>query len=89
MPTTEKLDDKKAQEPAQLPSPKSTPQREQTPPSSSDDSKAIENGSLEKDAIAKKSNIIQDIKKRIPGAFPAMPRIGWLDAYKRIDGPTN
>ncbi|KAF9199830.1 hypothetical protein BGZ49_010006 [Haplosporangium sp. Z 27] len=78
------------------------PQQEQTPPLSPKTSKDLlpENNQseapvderkdlAEMDAHSKKANIIHDIQKRTPGSFPIIPRIGWLDAYKRLDGPSN
>ncbi|KAG0317690.1 hypothetical protein BGZ99_006155 [Dissophora globulifera] len=44
---------------------------------------------LNKDGTTSKSNIVHDLKKRIPGAFPEVTRIGWIEAYKRTDGPSN
>ncbi|KAF9545503.1 hypothetical protein EC957_010919 [Mortierella hygrophila] len=32
---------------------------------------------------------MNDPKKRTVGAYPEITRIGWLDAYKRTDGPQN
>ncbi|KAI8606538.1 C2 domain-containing protein [Dissophora ornata] len=93
MPVAATLDAKKAEQTnGKKPTP-SVPQQEQAPPSSVKDAKSPvptkENGTLEKDVATAKANIVKDIKSHIPGAFPVVARIGWLDAYKRIDGPNN
>ncbi|KAF9160081.1 hypothetical protein DFQ26_005899 [Actinomortierella ambigua] len=40
-------------------------------------------------AAASSATVVDDIKNRIVGAYPQMTRIGWLEAYKRTDGPSN
>ncbi|KAF9136926.1 hypothetical protein BG015_002947 [Linnemannia schmuckeri] len=37
----------------------------------------------------RKRKEMNDPKKRTIGAYPEIPRIGWLEAYKRTDGPQN
>ncbi|KAF9136032.1 hypothetical protein BGW39_007995 [Mortierella sp. 14UC] len=37
----------------------------------------------------KKRKEMNDPKKRTVGAYPEVTRIGWLEAYKRTDGPQN
>lgn len=47
-----------------------------------------QNGAVDKEVTASGA-VLEDPKNRTPGAFPEMTRIGWLEAYKRTDGPSN
>ena len=47
-----------------------------------------ENGAL-KEEVSAKGAVIEGPKKHTPGAYPEVTRIGWLEAYKRADGPSN
>ncbi|KAI7818249.1 C2 domain-containing protein [Gamsiella multidivaricata] len=83
LPTTEKLDAKRAEAiNGDQPSAPSSDKTEKAPTVATGD------GSPEKDAAVKPS-VVEDLKNRIPGAFPTVTRIGWIEAYKRTDGPTN
>lgn len=46
------------------------------------------NGALEKE-VAPKGVVPQEPKHKTVGAYPVVARIGWLEAYKREDGPQN
>ncbi|KAF9183722.1 hypothetical protein BGZ51_003826 [Haplosporangium sp. Z 767] len=95
MPTTTKLDAQKAEQVnGQVPPPaaeKHEQQQQQTPAVPVKNEKSAltptENGAPgEKAGVARAT---EAIKNETPGAFPVMTRIGWLEAYKRTDGPTN
>ncbi|KAG0205878.1 hypothetical protein BGX28_002568 [Mortierella sp. GBA30] len=89
LPSTDKLDAEKVETPpADVPQPQ--PQKSMTPPAPTKDEKqdstTKENGTPNKEAAVQAA---EDVKHRFPGALPAAARIGWLDAYKRSDGPSN
>ncbi|KAG0261024.1 hypothetical protein BG011_001443 [Mortierella polycephala] len=81
MPSTTKLDAQKSEQMnGQVPPPaaeKLEQQQQQTPAVPVKDEKVAATGATEA------------IENKTPGAFPATARIGWLEAYKRTDGPTN
>ncbi|KAH7050930.1 C2 domain-containing protein [Linnemannia elongata] len=67
------------------------PSQQQAAPAS--DEKAAsptikQNGVVDKEVTASGA-VLEDPKNRTPGAFPEVTRIGWLEAYKRTDGPSN
>ncbi|KAF9322332.1 hypothetical protein BG003_000002 [Podila horticola] len=96
LPSVEKLEAEKAQhvapEPASpTPTPvpvvaAQTPQQNGTPIPEKQDVKT--NGALEKE-VAPNGVVPQEPKHRTVGAFPVVTRVGWLEAYKRTDGPQN
>ncbi|KAF9097270.1 hypothetical protein BGX23_009389 [Mortierella sp. AD031] len=89
LPSDAKLDAKIAEE-HPVPPPQ---QAAAAAPSPASDEKSAspttkESGAIDKEAAANGA-VAEDPKDRTPGAFPVMTRIGWLEAYKRTDGPTN
>ncbi|KAG0225086.1 hypothetical protein BGW42_004685 [Actinomortierella wolfii] len=40
-------------------------------------------------AEAGTASVVDDLKNRTVGAFPEMTRFGWIEAFKRTDGPNN
>ncbi|KAF9977162.1 hypothetical protein BGZ73_006833 [Actinomortierella ambigua] len=46
-------------------------------------------GKATETAAASSAAIVEDLKNRTVGAYPQMTRIGWLEAFKRTDGPSN
>ncbi|KAF9990464.1 hypothetical protein BGZ75_001644 [Mortierella antarctica] len=90
LPSTAKLDAEKAEKAQQVNGdlPALTSQQQPSPPASAKSEKAdlaAKNGKSIGDAAT--AQAASDAKN--PGALPAASRIGWLDAYKRTDGPTN
>ncbi|KAF9436033.1 hypothetical protein BGZ76_004991 [Entomortierella beljakovae] len=73
--------------------PKSHLLQEQTPPLSPKDDKpatlkAVDE-STDSAKVADDSEITEQIEESIPGFYPTKTRVGWLEMYKRIDGPSN
>ncbi|KAI1312622.1 hypothetical protein EDD11_002931 [Mortierella claussenii] len=90
LPTAEKLDAKKANDLRDMTAvPSSQTVQPGQPLSSAKEDKLRENGMVEKKTTESKASIVEDLKNRIPGAFPVQTRIGWLEAYRRTDGPSN
>ncbi|KAF9898534.1 hypothetical protein BX616_003900, partial [Lobosporangium transversale] len=92
LPNTEKLDNSKSGNPSSngtaiaepLPQTSQLKQNGKTDPNISELSRStVEN------TTTTKATIVENSKNRIPGAFPVISRIGWLEAYKRTDGPDN
>lgn len=94
LPTAEKLDAGKPEYAnGGQPLSSTPPKQESTPRTSTSDEKyaskpSAANGSPENVADAK-TGIVDDTKGHTPGDYPAVSRVGWLEAYKRIDGPIN
>ncbi|KAF9306138.1 hypothetical protein BGZ74_007485 [Mortierella antarctica] len=97
LPSVDKLEAEKAEHPAPEPASPTptpvpvvtaqTPQQNGTPiPEKQADIKT--NGALEKE-VTPNGVVPEEPKHRTVGAFPAVTRIGWLEAYKRTDGPQN
>ncbi|KAF9928845.1 hypothetical protein FBU30_002054, partial [Linnemannia zychae] len=90
LPSTDKLDASLAgQKPV---SPPSSPQQQAAVPSSASDEKAIP-ANMQNGVIGKETStngvVIKDPVPDIPGKLPQKSRVGWLEAYKRNDGPSN
>ncbi|KAG0026838.1 hypothetical protein BGZ81_006066 [Podila clonocystis] len=90
LPSVDKLEAEKAQHPAPepaSPTPIPVPVQNGTPtPEKQADIKT--NGALEKE-VAPNGVVPKEPKHKTVGAFPVLTRIGWLEAYKRTDGPQN
>ncbi|KAF9326296.1 hypothetical protein BG006_010275, partial [Podila minutissima] len=97
LPSVDKLEAEKAEHPAPEPASPTptpvpvvtaqTPQQNGTPiPEKQADSKT--NGALEKE-VTPNGVVPEEPKHKTVGAFPVVTRIGWLEAYKRTDGPQN
>jgi len=82
MPTSTKLDAEKGDRPAEQ-----QPQTQAQPRSTQEgeESKA----SPDTEDAAKATTTKDALKKKIVGAYPTVTSIGWLEAYKRTDGPQN
>jgi hypothetical protein len=86
LPTATKLDAELAEKNSVPP-----PSQQQATPASDEKtaSPTIKHSeTLDKDITAD-GTVHEDPKNRTPGAFPLVTRIGWLEAYKRTDGPSN
>lgn len=86
LPTAAKLD-------AELAEKNPVPPPSQQPAAPTSDEKPASpttkpNGALDKE-VTPTGAVLEDPKTQTPGAFPEVTRIGWLDAYKRTDGPSN
>ncbi|KAG0275740.1 hypothetical protein BGZ95_008429 [Linnemannia exigua] len=91
LPSAAKLDAELAEKNPVPPQQQQKQQQQATdaPSPASDEKAAIkQNGALDKEVTAN-GTVLEDPKNRTPGAFPEVTRIGWLEAYKRTDGPSN
>ena len=94
LPSAEKLDADKAAH--RTPSPTSqsmTPvpgQDGKSSPKENGANGAPASGKLEKEVAANGAPVpVEDPKKHTIGAYPVVTRLGWMEAYKRTDGPSN
>lgn len=81
MPTSTKLDAEKDDRPAEQ-----QPQRQAQPHSTQEDEGFKASPDTEDTT---KATTKDTLKKKIVGAYPTVASIGWLEAYKRTDGPQN
>ncbi|KAG0347914.1 hypothetical protein BG004_006563 [Podila humilis] len=91
LPNVEKLEAEVAEHPPAEPT---TPTPAHAPaPATTNDEKLtdlkVANGTLDKDTTANGVAPPVEPKHRTVGAYPVVTRIGWLEAYKRTDGPQN
>ncbi|KAG0049221.1 hypothetical protein BGZ83_005948 [Gryganskiella cystojenkinii] len=103
LPSTVKLEAEKASHapPPPTPAPQVAPTSQPMTPVPGQDEKlgrkenggvSPTNGAVEKEVAANglpAAAVVPDPKNRTVGAYPVETRIGWLEAYKRTDGPTN
>ncbi|KAG0287267.1 hypothetical protein BGZ96_008807 [Linnemannia gamsii] len=93
MPSTTQLDADKKNAPVET-QPQSRVQPETTEVSKTGEDNEDEDQKDDPDAEdtdeqTQKRKDLKDPKKRTVGAYPEITRIGWLEAYKRTDGPQN
>ncbi|KAF9922420.1 hypothetical protein FBU30_007442 [Linnemannia zychae] len=93
MPTTEQLEASKKEVPEEL-QPQNRARPETTEVSKTgeddDDEDQVDDPDAEDDEEQnKKRKEMNDPKKRTVGSYPEIPRIGWIEAFKRSDGPKN
>ncbi|KAG0364694.1 hypothetical protein BGZ54_007262 [Gamsiella multidivaricata] len=90
MPSSTKLDAAKADLPAEeQPQHRANPQSTQVDQSSNSTEKKNSEAKDEDKKDDKKDDKKEVPKDKVVGAYPVVTRIGWLEAYKRTDGPSN